>query len=418
MLRRRFTGLWRHADFIRVWIGQTVSVFGSLIGGPALAFTAILILRATPFQLGLLAAARLAPGFLTGLVVGAWVDRLRRRPIMIGADIARAMLLATIPLAAVLGLLRIEQLYVVTFLVSVLKTLFDVAYQSYLPSLIARADLVEGNSKLSASASVAEVSGLALAGWLVQLFTAPITILIDAISFVLSAFSVWLIRAPEQVPGRDAETNMRREIAEGLRAVLRHSLLRVLAACTLSKEFFGGVYGALVMLYMVRDLGFAPGILGAIWAVGGISSLSAAGATGPVTRRFGVGPAMIVGLLLSSIAMFFVPLAHGATLTAALLLILQQIAGDGPATIYQINEVSLRQGITPERLLGRVNASADFLRLGATLAGSLLGGLLGGVIGVRSMLFVAGFGTLLSTLWLVLSPIRALRAAPALVEPG
>ena len=180
MLRRRFTGLWRHADFIRVWIGQTICVFGSLIGGPALAFTAILILHATPFQLGLLAAARLAPGFLTGLVAGAWVDRLRRRPIMIGADIARAMLLATVPLAAVLGLLRIEQLYVVTFLVSVLTILFDVAYQSYLPSLIARADLVEGNSKLSASASVAEVSGFALAGWLVQLFTAPITILIDA----------------------------------------------------------------------------------------------------------------------------------------------------------------------------------------------------------------------------------------------
>ena len=166
MLRQRFTGLWRHADFIRVWIGQTVSVFGSLIGGPALAFTAILILHATPFQLGVLAAARLAPGVLTGLFAGAWADRLRRRPIMIGADIGRAMLLAIIPLAAILGLLRIQQFYVVTFLVGVLTVLFDVAYQSYLPSLIAREDLVEGNSKVSASASVAEVSGLALAGWL------------------------------------------------------------------------------------------------------------------------------------------------------------------------------------------------------------------------------------------------------------
>ena len=418
MLRQRFTGLWRHADFIRVWIGQTVSVFGSLIGGPALAFTAILILHATPFQLGVLAAARLAPGVLTGLFAGAWADRLRRRPIMIGADIGRAMLLATIPLAAVLGLLRIQQLYAVTFLVGVLTVLFDVAYQSYLPSLIAREDLVEGNSKVSASASVAEVSGLALAGWLVQLLTAPIAILIDAFSFVVSAVSVWLIQAPEQAPVCGERASMRREVAEGLLAVLRHPLLRVLAACTLSKEFFSGVYGALVIFYMVRDLGFAPGILGTIWAVGGISSLAGAMATGGVTRRLGIGPAMIVGLLLSSIAMFFIPLAQGATLTAALLLILQQISGDGPATIYQINEVSLRQAITPERLLGRVNASAEFLRLSATLAGSLLGGLIGGWIGVRSMLFVASFGTLLSTFWLVYSPIRALRKCPgSLVEP-
>src|SRR5215468_230312 len=418
MLRRRFTGLWRHADFIRVWIGQTVSVFGSMIGGPALAFTAILILHATPFQLGVLAAARLAPGVLTGLFAGAWADRLRRRPIMIGADIGRAMLLATIPLAAVLGFLRIQQLYVVTFLVGVLTVLFDVAYQSYLPSLIARADLVEGNSKVSASTSVAEVSGLALAGWLVQLLTAPITILVDAISFVGSAVSVWLIQAPEQAPACGERANMRREVAEGLLAVLRHPLLRVLAACTLSKEFFSGVYGALVILYMVRDIGFAPGILGTIWAVGGISSLSGAMATGVVTRRLGIGPTMIVGLLLSSIAMFFIPLAQGATLTAALLLIFQQISGDGPATIYQINDVSLRQAIAPERLLGRVNACAEFLRLSATLAGSLFGGLLGGLIGVRSMLFVASFGTLLSTLWLALSPIRALRKCPVpLVEP-
>ncbi len=172
------------------------------------------------------------------------------------------------------------------------------------------------------------------------------------------------------------------------------------------------MYGALVIFYMVRDLGFAPGILGTIWAVGGISSLAGAMATGGVTRRLGIGPAMIVGLLLSSIAMFFIPLAQGATLTAALLLILQQVSGDGPGTIYQINEVSLRQGIAPERLLGRVNASAEFLRLSATLAGSLLGGLIGGWIGVRSMLFVASFGTLLSTFWLVFSPIRALRKCP------
>jgi hypothetical protein len=190
MLRRRFAGLWRHADFMRLWAGQTISVFGSLIGATAIGFTAILTLHATPFQLGMLAALRLAPGFLTGLIAGAWIDRLRRRPILIGADIGRALLLATIPLAATLRQLRIEQLYIVTFLVGILSIFFDVAYESYLPSLIGRDQLIEGNSKLSASASVAEFGGLGLAGWLVQLFTAPVTILIDAVSFVISAISI------------------------------------------------------------------------------------------------------------------------------------------------------------------------------------------------------------------------------------
>src|SRR5437899_6789326 len=196
---------------MRLWIGQTISVFGSVVGVAAMSFTAILTLHATPFQLGLLSAARLAPGFVTALAAGAWVDRLQRRPILIGADIGRAALLTTIPLAAILGLLRIEQLYLITFLVSILTIFFDVAYRSYLPSLIGRAELVEGNSKLSASASAAEVSGFGVAGWLVQLFTAPIAILIDAISFLVSAISVWLIQAPEQAAPVNIKLDMRRE---------------------------------------------------------------------------------------------------------------------------------------------------------------------------------------------------------------
>jgi predicted MFS family arabinose efflux permease len=206
---------------------------------------------------------------------------------------------------------------------------------------------------------------------------------------------------------------MRREIAEGLRALFHHAILRATAACMLTREFFSGMYGALVVLYMARDLGFATGLLGMIWAVGGISSLIGAIAAEPVTRRLGTGPAMIIGLLLSCIAMLFIPLAQGATLGAALLLILQQISGDGAATLYEINDVSLRQAIAPKALLGRVNASAHFLRLGALLAGSLLGGLLGEVMGVRTTLFLGAFGALLSTLWLVFSPVRTLHAAPA-----
>ena len=412
-LRSRFTGLWRHADFMRLWAGQTISVFGSMIGGTAMSFTAILVLHATPFQMGLLAAARLVPAFLTGLIAGAWVDRLRRRPILLWADLGRAAVLATIPLAAALQLLRIEQLYVVAFLVSILTLFFDVAYRSYLPSLVRREDLIEGNSKLSASAAVSEVSGFGVAGWLVQIFTAPIAILIDAISFVFSAVFVGLIRTAEPaVPAADRQS-MRHEIAEGLREVLRNPLLRATAVCTVILDLSGGVYGTLVVLYMSRGLGFEPGILGMIWAVGGISSFLGAVAAARTTRRFGIGPAMVVGLLLMGISQLFIPLAEGATLVAALLLIAQQLTGDGAFTIYEINQVSLSQSVAPERLLGRVNASMQFIGLGATFVGSLLGGVLGETIGVRTTLVLGACGTLLAALWLVLSPVRALKVAPA-----
>jgi len=383
-----------------------------MIGGPALFFVAIPILHATAFQLGVLSAAGILPGFLVALIAGSWADRLRRRPILIAADIGRAVLLATIPVAAMNAALRIEQLYVVTLLVSFLTVFFDVAYQSYLPALIDSEELVEGNSKLSASAAIAEVSGLALAGWLVKIFTAPIAIFVDAISFAVSAASVWLIKAPESPPAGTAKPSMSGEVLEGLRAVIHNRILKTLAMCTLSKEFFGGVYGTLVMLYMIRDLGFSPGILGSIWAIGGISSLAGAALCGRVTQRFGIGPTMIFGLSISASASLLIPLAHGVTLGAAVLLIVQQICGDGFATVYQIDQVSLRQAIAAKPLLGRVNASTEFIRRGATLGGSLAGGFLAESLGVRPVLFYATGGMLLSTLVLVFSPVRRLRSIP------
>jgi hypothetical protein len=195
--------LWRHSGFLKLWAGQTISVFGSMTGIAATSFTTILVLHATPFQLGLLAAARLAPGFLTGSIAGVWVDRLPRGPILIWSDIGRAGLLATIPAAAAMRVLGMAQLYTVTLLVSVLSIFFNVAFESYLPGLVGREMLVEGNSKLSSSSAVAEVSGFGLGGWLVQVFTAPAAILIDAVSFAISAFSVWLIRFPEPETHRE-----------------------------------------------------------------------------------------------------------------------------------------------------------------------------------------------------------------------
>jgi MFS family permease len=404
-MRLKLTGLWHHADFLRLWSGQTLSVFGSMIGGTAMTFTATLFLRATPFQMGVLNAMQVAPAFLGGLFAGAWVDRMRRRPLLIGTDLGRALVLSCIPLAAFAGRLRIELLYLVAVVVSMLTVIFDVAYHSYLPGLIGKSDLVEGNSKLSASAAAAEFGGFSIAGWLVQTLTAPFAILIDAGSFVVSAITVGLIRAREQSIIPQAHADMRQEIAQGLQFVWRMPLLRATALATLILGLSRGICGALVVFYMNRDLGFTPGILGLIWAVGAVSSSIGAAFTPLLTRRLGAGPAMILGLTAFGVSLFFIPMARGATLLSATLLVAQQL-GDGFYVVYDVTQVSIRQKITSEHLLGRVNATFQFLSLGTSLLGSLLGGLLSEVLGVRSVLVLGGCVTLLAALMLAAPPVR------------
>ena len=379
-----------------------------MVGGTAMSFTAILVLGATPIQLGVLNIMGLLPAFLIGLLAGAWVDRLRRRPLLIGADLGRALALATIPLAAVLGLLHIGQVYLVALVVSMLTIFFDVAYQSYLPGLVGKESLMEGNSKLSASAAVAEFGGFSIGGWLVQIFTAPFAILIDAGSFVISAISVWLIRAREPILTPQEHPNMRREIADGLKTVIHQPLLRASAVAVLLRGLAGGIYGALVVLYMSRGLGFNPGLLGMIWAVGGVSSFLGAAIAPRISRRLGSGPAMVLGMGVFGVTSLFIPLASGATLLSAAFLIAAQL-GDGFYILCEINLVSLRQSIASEHILGRVNATTQFINLGATLVGSLLGGLLGEAVGVRPILVVGAGFTLLAAVALALSPIRSLK---------
>jgi MFS family permease len=412
-MRTQLTGLWRQPDFLRLWSGQTISVLGSIVGGTALEFTAILVLHATPAQMALLAAANLVPGILTGLAAGAWIDRLRRRPLMIGADLGRAALLATIPLAALLGLLRIEHLVGVALLTGLLALTFDVAYQSYLPTLVLRDNLVEGNSKMSASSSVAEVSGFAVAGWLVQLLSAPMAILIDAFSFVVSAISIGMIRTAEPPPLPIAEREgLRREIVEGIWAVLGNPILRALAGSTMTRDLSLGMIGTVYLLFVSQELGFPPGILGTIFGIGGITSLLGAVLAGRVTRLLGFGPVMIYTLVIAGLTTMVVGLAQGVTIVSVLLLVTNQLFPDPSLAIYEINQLSLRQTITPDRLLGRVNASVRFAGLAAMLVGTLLGGVLGEMIGVRATLILGSGISVLAALWLAGTPIRGLKVAP------
>jgi predicted MFS family arabinose efflux permease len=410
MPRRVTDGLWSQPDFLKLWAGQTISAFGSMVSAFALPVTAILLLKATPLHITLLGAAEIAPGLLVSLFAGAWVDRLRRRPVLIIADVGRALLLGSIPAAALLGVLRIELLYVVALLVSVCAVFFDVAYLSYLPSLVRRRNLLEGNSRLQASASAAEVAGFGLGGALVQALTAPIAILVDAVSFLVSAFSVAIIRRPEPAPAQSEwHHGVTRDIGLGIRLVLQEPTLLAGLGASATFNMFRSMVGVVIMLYMIRRLDLSPLILGQLFALGGISAFLGAVVAGPVTRRWGVGPTMLGSLALSGLATFLVPLAGGPLAAVLVALAASQLLGDGASTIYEINQVTLVQSMAAFAMQGRLNASKRFADWAARLLGLLAGGLMGQAVGLRPTLFVAAAGGLLSALWLLFSPVRRLR---------
>ena len=415
MPRLPLRGLWREPDFLRLWAGQTVSRLGSEVSLLALPFAAALTLKANALEMGILNALGYAPFLLLGLLVGVWVDRLRRRPIMITADLSRAALLATVPLAALLGRLTIGQLFVVAFLVGSSTVFFDVAYQSYLPSLVTRSALPEANSKLEASRSVAQTVGPGIAGILVQILSAPVAISLDAISFLVSALSLLLIRGPELVeaPG-DPRRSLWSEMREGLAVVLGDGVLRSIAGCTATWNFFAGLFEALYVLYAVRHLGITAGVLGLIFMVGGPGGLAGALAAVPLTRRLGIRRAMLGAVLADGLGNVLVPLASQA-LVVPLLVIAR--ASDGFAVmVYKINQVSLRQAITPHRLQGRMNATMRFIVWGTIPIGSLAGGGLAQLIGLRAALLIGALGVLLASGWIVLGPIRQVDDSPFLPE--
>ena len=261
--------LCRHADFMKLWTGETISLFGTRIGSAAMSFAAVITLRATPFQMGLLSAAGYLPSVVFSLVTGAWVDRLRRRPIMILSDLGRTAVLATVPLAAKYGVLSMRHLYFVVLLAALLDLLFDISYRTYLPTLVEREQLLDANSKLTASSSLAEVAGFSICGWLVQWITAPFAILIDAVSFLASALAIAIISTPEPSPSdHRAERALVREIAAGGRAIWSDGRLRALGVVALVGGFFPSLWNTLYMLLVVDALGFKPAALGMIFAVG------------------------------------------------------------------------------------------------------------------------------------------------------
>jgi MFS family permease len=413
---KRFGGLWRHPDFLKLWAGQTVSLGGSLVSRVALPLVAILTLDATPGEVALLRIADLVPGIVIGLFAGVWVDRLRRRPLMIWADFGRAALLGSIPLAAMIGLLGMTQLLVVVFVAGLLTALFEVAYHAYVPTLISREELVEGNSKLEASGATIEVAAFGLGGWLVQLLSAPLAVLVDAVSFLVSAICLIGIRAPEppaEEPAADQTTWL--AIREGMELVLHSPVLRALGGAHATMNFAIHVWLSMLFLYLSRDLGLQPGVYGMLFAIGGVCSLIGAMLAERVERWLGLGLTLIVTLLVTTASFVMVPLASGPLVLVVLLVGGQQLT-DGPMTIFQIHERSLIQATVPSQSLGRVTASLRVIGWIAMLAGTIVGGLLGELIGPRATMFVGAAFACPTVLWLIWSPVRSMRRMPVAVD--
>src|ERR1700716_1208334 len=365
--------------------------------------------------MGLLAAFEFAPFLLLSLLAGVWVDRLPRRPILIVADIGRALLLGSIPLAAVAGALRIEQLYLVAILTGALTVFFDVADQSYLPVLVSREHLVEGNSKLEMSRSVAQIAGPGVAGALVQLITAPLAVAVDAASFVASVIFLLFIRRsePPPAPHADGPSSIWGELREGLAVVLGNPLLRSIAGCTGTSNLFSNAMFAVYVLYVTRQLGIGPALLGLILAAAGPGALLGALVAGRVAARFGLGITIIGSALIGVAANLLVPLATGPTVVIAGMLMLSQLIGGISNPIYNINQVSLRQAITPDRVQGRMNATMRTIVWGTIPIGAFMGGILGTSIGLVQTIVIGGIVSVAASLWIFLGPVIRLKEQPA-----
>jgi len=398
---------------MKLWLGQTVSELGSVVTRTAVPLVALLVLGAKPFQMALLIVAASLAVLLVGLFAGAWVDRLRRRPLLIWADAIRALLLFSIPVAYLAGVLGFPQLYLVVFLEGCLGSLFDAAYPAYVPSLIGVDRVVEGNSKLATSSSLAEIGGPGMGGGLVQLISAPYAILVDAISFAVSAISLVLIRTPEPPrPPRTSQTSMRIEILEALRLIGRHPVLVPLTLRSVIAHVAGSFYGVLYVIYLIDELHLSPFLLGIVVSAGGVGSLIGSFFASRAIARFGLGPALIWTATGASVIGVLTPLAGGPLLLATLMVFLPQLIGDGLQTIEGVAELSLIQGVIPDRILGRVNASLEVFSHGiAYPLGALLAALLAGWIGVRGGIAFGWAGMAASILLLALSPLPRVRQA-------
>jgi MFS family permease len=404
------TGLWRHSDFLKLWSAQSISQLGTQVSVLAIPLAAILVLHASAFEVASLNTVDFLPFLLFSLPAGVWVDRLPRRPILVLADAGRAVALTSIPVAYALGGLTIWQLYAVGFTTGTLTVFFDVSYQSYLPSLVEREQLVDGNAKLEISRSAAQVGGPGLGGVLVGLASAPYAILVDAASYVWSALFILSIRRPESAPEPASGRSVRGELWEGLRYLVGHRLWRPISISIATNNFFSNVAWAILLVYAVRRLHLSPELIGLALALGSIGAFVGAVVVRRVPARFGVGPAIAGSSWLAGPAMLlvvFAPVSFPVPFLIGAIAI-----GEFSIVIFNVTAISLVQSVAPERMLGRLNASRRFIVWGVIPVGSFAGGLMASWIGLRATLLVGAIGQSFAFVPLVFSPLRSVRVMP------
>jgi len=414
---RRRDGVLGNRDFVKLWSGETVSLLGSQITEFTLPLVAILTLGATAFEIGLLNATRYAPVVVVSLFAGVWLDRVRRRPVLINANLGRALLIGLVPLAAVTGNLSMELLYLVAITIGVLTVIFDVGILSYLPGLIERRHLVDGNSKIQTSFALAGIAGPGLAGLLVGLLDPPIVLAFDVFTYLASAVLLLAIRKPEPRPEQPAQRpSVASSIGEGLRAVFGSRMLRALLSQSATFNFFQNAVLTVFVVYAVRELDLRPVQLGVVVGAGSVGALVGALFSNRIRLALGFGRALVVVTVVACLSQFLLLIPSGADLLSMVLLAAALAVFGASLTIYNINTLTLRQSVTPNRLLARMNASYRLVLFGSAPLGALCGGALAGAVGLRSALVIAVCGVTTPLIWLLFSPVFRLRDIPTVED--
>lgn len=399
--------LWRDRIFLFFWAGQTVSVFGSQITMLAIPLTALLLLEATPWQMGILVALGTVPLFVVSLLAGVLADRRRRMPILIFADVGRAFLLLLVPLALWADLLSMNLLYCIVFLTGALSVFFDVTYQAVLPALVPRELIVDGNSKLETTRAAAEIAGPSIAGALIQIASAPLTVLCDAFSFLLSALLLSRIREPKAIATQPSRhSSIRKDIVEGLQFVLRAPVLRANVAYSATSNFAQGIFEAVYLLYLIDAFMLQPVAIGIVLAGGNVGFLVGALGVERVVQRIGIGRTLIGAALVSELGALPLLLTNGPSFAILSLVIIGRFLSGIGWTMYVITHISLRQRKTPDHLQGRTNASVRFIAGTTFPVGALAGGAIGTQFGLWIALAVAVACGFVALAWLWLSPLR------------
>ena len=401
--------LFRHRDFMLLWGGQTLSEVGSMVTPFAIPFLAVTALHASNFEVALLTALGSAAFLLVALPAGVVVDRVARHRLMMWCDVVRALIVGSVPLAWLLGLLTLPQLYVVVLATGVLTVFFDVAYQSYLPVLLDERSLIDGNGKLGMTSSAAGMLGPTIAGGLVAAVGAAQAVLVNAVSYLVSAVSLLLIRTPEPKPAppQGPRPTFRRQIGEGLRFVLTHPILNRIVACTGTVNLFVTMVLSMEMPFLVRVLHLAPETAGLLLALGASGGIVGGMLAGRLSRAIGSARIIWVAPLLLGLPGLCVPLAYPGW--RVVLYAVGWFSFNFAAVVYNTAQVSYRQTICPPDLLGRMNAAARWIVWGTIPLGALIAGGLATWLGLRATLWIGVVGTCLGGLFVFFSPLRHMR---------